>query len=260
LIEGYALKSAHTFVETHASKANALTLPVFPFTLCIIIQPNLGSLAYFCIEYKHLVELISKYFPGLDEVMYRRFELLYPIYKDWNNKINLVSRNDFLFFYERHVLHSLAIAALFKLPNNAQVLDAGTGGGLPGIPLAIFFQNVHFHLVDSIQKKIRAVEDIARQLELQNVTATCSRLENLKGKYHYIVGRAVAPLQLMLKCTAHLQAKAASYDPPGGMLYLKGGEVEAELSNLKKLYHVHKLSLIYSEPYFETKVLIHLPA
>lgn len=206
------------------------------------------------------MELIRKYFPGLDEDKFKRFEMLYPLYEEWNSKINLVSRKDFHFFYERHVLHSLAIAALFRFPEKVNVLDAGTGGGFPGIPLAIFFPDVNFHLVDSIQKKIIAVENIASRLELQNVTATWARLENLKGKYHFIVSRAVAPLQQMMRWTAHLRAIDQSCDPSCGILYLKGGDVEGELRKLKKPFHIYKLRELFTEPYFETKVLIYLSA
>jgi 16S rRNA (guanine527-N7)-methyltransferase len=204
------------------------------------------------------MELIKKYFPTLEQSQYDKLNNLYPLYEEWNQKINLISRKDFEFFYERHVLHSLAIAKLINFPIGATILDAGTGGGFPGIPLAIYFPAVKFHLVDSIAKKINAVEDIALQLKLDNVTVQCSRIEILKGRYNYIVSRAVAPLQQMIQWTSHLLVHDRKIEPRPGIFYLKGGDIAEELKNLNWLYRIQLLNDIFSEPYFETKLLVHL--
>jgi 16S rRNA (guanine527-N7)-methyltransferase len=205
-----------------------------------------------------LMELIKKYFPALDQSTFAKLSNLMPLYADWNRKINLISRKDFDFFFERHVLHSLAIAAIVKFPSGSKVLDAGTGGGFPGIPLAIIFPDVHFHLVDSIRKKITAVEDIVRQLGLNNVAIDCSRIEKLDSSYNYVVSRAVAPLQQMIEWTSHLLVHDKKKEPRPGILYLKGGEVEKELKNISWLYRLYTLNSVFSEPFFETKVLVHL--
>lgn len=204
------------------------------------------------------MELIKKYFPALEQSQYDKLYNLYPLYEEWNQRINLISRKDFEFFYERHVLHSLAIAKLVSFPQGTMILDAGTGGGFPGIPLAIIFPDVKFHLVDSIAKKVNAVDDIAVQLNLQNVIVQCSRIENLQGKYNYIVSRAVAPLQQMLQWTSHLLDHNRKVEPRPGIFYLKGGDIAEELKNMDWLYRVHLLNDIFSEPFFETKLLLHL--
>jgi 16S rRNA (guanine527-N7)-methyltransferase len=205
-----------------------------------------------------LMELIKKYFPTLEQSKVDKFQVLYPIYEEWNRKINLISRKDFEFFYERHVLYSLAIAALVKFPAGSNVLDVGTGGGFPGIPLAIVFTDVKFHLVDSVAKKIKVVGDIAQQLNLENVTVQCARAESLNNRYNYIVSRAVAPMHQMVQWTSHLIASDRKIDPRPGIFYLKGGVVSDELSNLNWLYRIHSLNEICSEPFFETKLLLHL--
>jgi 16S rRNA (guanine527-N7)-methyltransferase len=204
------------------------------------------------------MELIKKYFPTLEQSQYDKLQNLYPLYEEWNQRINLISRKDFEFFYERHVLHSLAIAKLVNFPHGSTILDAGTGGGFPGIPLAIFFPELKFHLVDSIAKKINAVEDIAIQLKLHNVTVQCSRIEILQGRYNYIVSRAVAPLRQMLQWTSHLLDHNRKVEPRPGIFYLKGGDVADELKNIDWLYRIHLLNDIFSEPFFETKLLVHL--
>jgi 16S rRNA (guanine527-N7)-methyltransferase len=204
------------------------------------------------------MELIKKYFPTLEQSQYDKLQNLYPLYEEWNQRINLISRKDFEFFYERHVLHSLAVAKLVNFPDGCMILDAGTGGGFPGIPLAIYFPAVKFHLVDSIAKKINAVEDIAMQLKLDNVTVQCSRIEKLQGRYNYIVSRAVAPLQQMIQWTSYLLVHERKVEPRPGIFYLKGGDVTDELKNLDWLYRIHPLNDVFSEPFFETKLLVHL--
>jgi 16S rRNA (guanine527-N7)-methyltransferase len=204
------------------------------------------------------MELIKKYFPTLEQSQCDKLQNLYPLYEEWNQRINLISRKDFEFFYERHVLHSLAIAKLVNFPDGCSILDAGTGGGFPGIPLAIYFPAVKFHLVDSIAKKMNAVEDIAIQLKLHNVTVQCSRIEVLQGRYNYIVSRAVAPLRQMLQWTSHLLDHNRKVEPRPGIFYLKGGDVADELKNIDWLYRIHLLNDIFSEPFFETKLMVHL--
>lgn len=184
--------------------------------------------------------------------------MLYPLYEAWNSKINLISRKDFPFFYERHVLHSLSIAKIFHFPAGSHILDAGTGGGFPGIPLAICFPEVHFHLVDSIRKKTTAVQAIASDLGLANISVECIRIENLGSQYNYIVSRAVASLQQMIQWSSQLLVRNKKTEPRPGILYLKGGEVEEELKNISWLYRLYPVSNLFSEPFFETKLLVHL--
>lgn len=204
------------------------------------------------------MDLIKKYFPDLKHEQLEKFTAMYSLYGEWNQKLNLISRRDFVFFYERHVLHSLGIAAAINFPAGSQVLDAGTGGGFPGIPLAIFFPEVKFHLVDSTAKKIKAVENISQQLDLKNISVQCCRIETLNMRFNYIVSRAVAPLQQIIDWTSHLLIQKKTTGPYPGLLYLKGGDVGHELKNIDWLYRIYDLKTIFSEPFFETKMLIHL--
>jgi 16S rRNA (guanine527-N7)-methyltransferase len=201
---------------------------------------------------------IAKYFPEISQNQLGKLEQLYPVYEEWNSKINLISRKDFQFFYERHVLHSLTIAKFIQFPTGSKVLDAGTGGGFPGIPLAIFFPETHFHLVDSIGKKIHAVSNIATQLNLHNVSAACMRVENIRDQYNYIVSRAVAPLEQMIRLTGHLLVTNKTTEPKSGIIYLKGGDITAELKKINWFYRIYYLNEVFTEEYFETKMLVHL--
>lgn len=204
------------------------------------------------------MQQITKYFTDLSELQHDKLSLLFDIYKDWNQKINLISRKDFTFFYERHVLHSLSIAKAFRLPDGCHVMDAGTGGGFPGIPLAIVFPRVHFHLVDSTGKKINAVEMIARQLDLQNVTTENNRVESVKQKFNFIVSRAVAPLPEIIKWTgSKLKPKELDGVKPG-IIYLKGGDITKELSQISWNYRIIAVKDYFNESYFNTKVIVHL--
>ena len=204
------------------------------------------------------MKLITKYFPEISQDQLGKIEQLQPVYKEWNSKVNLISRNDFQHFYERHVLHSLTIARYIQFPSGSKVLDAGTGGGFPGIPLAIFYPETHFHLVDSIGKKIHAVSNIVSQLNLNNVSTSCTRVENIRGRYNYVVSRAVAPLEKMIEFTAHLLVAGKTSEPRPGIIYLKGGDTSAELKKINWLYRIYYLNEVFNEEYFETKVLIHL--
>ena len=204
------------------------------------------------------MDIIQKYFPHLNDIQTQQFKQLEPLYADWNAKINVVSRKDFASLYERHVLHSLAIAKFVRFTTGTNVLDVGTGGGFPGIPLAIYFPGVHFHLVDSIGKKIKVVKGVANALGLKNVTAEQIRAEQLNQKYDFVVSRAVTKLPefagWVRNNISHKQKNAI----PNGILYLKGGDVSAEIQSFRKDIFVQNLSEYFEEEFFETKKLVHL--
>jgi 16S rRNA (guanine527-N7)-methyltransferase len=205
------------------------------------------------------MDIIAKYFPKLDELQIARFVQLESLYAEWNAQINVISRKDFEGFYERHVLHSLAIAKLISFTPGTKVLDVGTGGGFPGIPLAIMFPEVKFHLVDSIGKKIKVVNAVIEALGLKNATAQQIRAEELKDKYDFVVSRAVTRLPEFVPwvqkniATKHINAM------PNGILYLKGGEISAELKPYKRSVFVKNLSDYFEEEFFDTKKVVHLP-
>ena len=205
------------------------------------------------------MNIITKYFPKLDELQIARFVQLEPLYAEWNAQINVISRKDFEGFYERHVLHSLAIAKLISFTPGTKVLDVGTGGGFPGIPLAIMFPETQFHLVDSIGKKIKVVNAVIEALELRNVTAQQIRAEELKDKYDFVVSRAVTRLpEFVPWVQKNISAKHIN-PMPNGILYLKGGDITAELKPYKRSVFVKNLSDYFDEEYFETKKVVHLP-
>jgi len=193
------------------------------------------------------MDLILKYFPKLDPEKIEQFNRLYGLYEEWNQKINVISRKDFGFFYERHVLHSLSIGKIVYFEAGSEILDAGTGGGFPGIPLAIMFPEVSFHLVDSIGKKMKVVQDVSQQLNLTNVSCEQNRIEQLKGKFDFVVSRAVTALPDFLEWTKHLISHRSKNSIPNGILYLKGGDLEDELKETKRLFHVYDLKLVYEE-------------
>jgi 16S rRNA (guanine527-N7)-methyltransferase len=206
------------------------------------------------------MELILKYFPHLSEVQQRQFAQLKPLYEEWNAQINVISRKDMDAFYERHVLHSLGIARVHSFEKGHRVLDIGTGGGFPGIPLAILFPDTHFHLVDSIGKKIKVVQAVADALALKNVTATHTRAEAVDAQFEYIVSRAVTHIDRFLPWTKGKIKKA----PRGaglqhGILYLKGGFITDEFINVKQ-YTVYELPDYFKEDFFETKKVVFIPA
>jgi 16S rRNA (guanine527-N7)-methyltransferase len=205
-------------------------------------------------------ELIFKYFSKLNSFQKEQFKNLLPLYKEWNEKINVISRKDFDHLYERHVLHSLGIARILEFKSGTQILDIGTGGGFPGIPLAILLPEVQFHLIDSIGKKIKVVEDVASNLHLKNVTANHIRAEQLKGNYDFIISRAVTRLKPFLAWTKGKIKSTGINDLPNGILYLKGGDVEEELNEINQQSFVYDLSIFFDEPFFETKKVVHVPS
>jgi len=200
--------------------------------------------------------LIEKYFPKLTAEQKVQFQKLETAYKDWNLKVNVVSRKDVDLLYERHVLHSLGIAKVIRFKPGTHVLDVGTGGGFPGIPLAILFPKSRFHLVDSIGKKIKVVESVIETLELTNVKAMWTRVEELKGTYDFAVSRAVAPLPTLWDWVGAKIRPNGFNDLPNGMLCLKGGDLTEERKGLRKSIFEYPISDYFEEPFFETKKVV----
>lgn len=203
--------------------------------------------------------LIDQYFPGLGEEQKDRFGKLGDLYSTWNLQINVISRKDIDALYEKHVLHSLAIARLVQFRPGTRILDVGTGGGFPGIPLAIFFPEVQFHLVDSIGKKIKVVQAVADELKLQNVVSEQCRAEQLKGRYDFIVSRAVTSLSEFVGWTINKIDPVNRNAVPNGILYLKGGDLSAELKPFGRRAIIYNLNEWFAEAFFETKKLVYLP-
>lgn len=204
------------------------------------------------------MQLILKYFPNLTEDQINKFKQLESLYQDWNLKINVVSRKDIDELYLRHVLHSLAIAKIIQFKNGCQIMDVGTGGGFPGIPLAIIFPECQFHLVDSIAKKLKVVNEVVEGLGLTNVKTTHSRVEDINETYDFIVSRAVAAMPTFVHWVKGKISKKSKHDLKNGILYLKGGDLGEELKDFPKA-SIYDLSEFYEEDFFETKKLVHLP-
>ena len=201
-------------------------------------------------------EIILKYFPNLTDQQKSQFQQLETLYKDWNEKINVISRKDIDEFYERHVLHSLGIAKIMEFADGTKVLDIGTGGGFPGIPLAILFPNVEFTLVDSIGKKITVVNAVAESLGLKNVKAYHERAEKIKDKFHFVVSRAVTQMPVFLRWLKGKFKKEQFNPKHNGVLYLKGGDLGEELAGIKcEIYHLKDQ---FEEEFFDTKKVVYL--
>jgi len=204
-------------------------------------------------------ELIAAYFPGLTPTQLAQFSKLEELYADWNSKINVISRKDMDQFYVHHVLHSLGIAKVMEFQPDTKVLDIGTGGGFPGIPLAILFPETQFHLVDSIGKKISVVKDVVKQLKLANVEAQQARAEELVRKYDFVISRAVTRMINFYPWVKNKIRKEDFNEFQNGILYLKGGEVDEEMDELDKSYVVYHLEDYFKEDFFETKKVVYLP-
>lgn len=203
--------------------------------------------------------LIQKYFSGLSDIQVSRFLQLGAHYAEWNEKINVISRKDIGSLYEKHVLHSLAIAKVIRFSGGTRILDVGTGGGFPGIPLAILFPEASFHLVDSVGKKIKVVQAVAGALGLTNVVAEQVRAEQLTGKYDFVVSRAVTSLPEFVKWIRKNVSADHHNAMPNGILYLKGGDLTEELKPFGKRSVVYNLSDFFTEEFYETKKLVYLP-
>ncbi|WP_304244715.1 16S rRNA (guanine(527)-N(7))-methyltransferase RsmG [Phocaeicola plebeius] len=204
------------------------------------------------------MDIILKYFPNLSEVQQQQFAALYDLYTDWNSKINVISRKDITNLYEHHVLHSLGIAKVMQFRLETTVMDLGTGGGFPGIPLAILFPETHFHLVDSIGKKVKVATEIANAIGLKNVTTRHCRAEEEKQSFDFVVSRAVMPLTDLLKIIRKNIKKEQHNALPNGLICLKGGELEREIMPVKHQTLMYDLKDYFEEEFFETKKVVYV--
>ena len=206
------------------------------------------------------VAIIKHHFPELNKLQISQFEALKILYIEWNQKINVISRKDMDQFYLRHVLHSLSIAKFIKIKTGAKVLDVGTGGGFPGIPLAIYFENVSFTLVDSIGKKIKVVNEISESIKLNNLNAYQLRAEQIKEKFDFIVSRAVTHLSKFCPWVVNNISDENNHGIKNGIIYLKGGDIKKEINSVQKNYFhsKKKISDYFDDEFFETKLILHL--
>lgn len=204
------------------------------------------------------MDIILKYFPNLSEKQKEQFAQLDELYRYWNERINTISRKDIDSLYEHHVLHALSIAKLISFRDGTDIIDVGCGGGFPGIPLAIMFPNVNFYMVDSIGKKIKVVNEIAKSLGLKNVKAEHTRAENVKKQFDFIVSRAVTSLPNFMTFVKNKVHHKDKNSLPNGLLYLKGGDFMSELSKYKKDAEIVDITEYFEEEYFETKKIVYL--
>ena len=205
------------------------------------------------------MEQLLKYFNALSPTQIAQFEALYDLYVDWNSKINVISRKDIDNLYEHHVLHSLAIAEIIKFKPGTKVLDVGTGGGFPGIPLAILFPEVHFVLIDSIAKKIKVGIEVSNAISLNNIKLKHSRVQDEKGLYDFVVSRAVMPFGDLVGLVKKNISKKQNNALPNGIICLKGGELQNEIQAFKKIVEIYEVSDFFKEEYFKTKKAVYMP-
>ena len=204
------------------------------------------------------MEIIKKYFPNLTELQAEQFAQLEALYSDWNTKINVISRKDIQNLYEHHVLHSLGIAKIINFKEGTTIMDLGTGGGFPGIPLAILFPQAQFHLVDSIGKKAKVASEVANDKKKKNVKFSHARAEEIKEQYDFVVTRAVMPMVDLIKVSRKNIQREQKNAIPNGILALKGGELEREIASMKNIATVWELSDYLEEEYFKTKKVVHV--
>jgi 16S rRNA (guanine527-N7)-methyltransferase len=204
------------------------------------------------------VKEILRYFPNLTQTQIQQFEKLKALYEEWNQQINVISRKDTENFYERHVLHSLGIAKIIHFQKDSEILDVGTGGGFPGIPMAIMFPDVKFTLVDSIGKKIKVVNEISAALGLKNVTSLHLRAEDVKGNFDFVISRAVTQMPIFVNYVRNKIKKERNNKLKNGILYLKGGDLKEEMKSVKYRYKEYNLNSFFKEEFFETKKIIHV--
>jgi len=205
------------------------------------------------------MDIILKYFPRFTEGQAEMIRKLGPLYQEWNAKINVISRKDISMLYERHVLHALSIARFIRFTRGTRVLDVGAGGGFPGIPLAVFFPDVAFHLIDSVGKKIKVVKAVAAELGINNVTAEQIRAEQLNGKYDFVVSRAVTSMPVFFNWVEKNISHEGKNAVPNGIIYLKGGNIDSEIKTFGKRVFIQNISEYYDEEFFETKKLVYIP-
>lgn len=205
------------------------------------------------------MQKILKYFPLLLPEQITRFEMMDTLYRNWNEKINLISRKDIDSLYEKHILYSLAIAKIISFRPGTRILDVGTGGGFPGIPLAVLFPDCQFVLVDSTGKKIKVVQAVAETLGLKNVTAIHTRVEEVKDEFDFVVSRAVTAFPAFVELVKKNVSRNPKNSLPNGIIYLKGGEFQEELNVFKRMVEVTGISGFFDEPFFETKKIVYLP-
>ncbi|OJV35458.1 MAG: 16S rRNA (guanine(527)-N(7))-methyltransferase RsmG [Bacteroidales bacterium 36-12] len=205
------------------------------------------------------MNIILKYFPDLNELQISQFEALYSLYFDWNSKINVISRKDIENLYLHHVLHSLSIAQVIKFKPQTKILDIGTGGGFPGVPLAILFPDCEFTLIDSIGKKIKVAQEVIDSIELKNISAKHLRVQEEKNKFDFVVSRAVMPLDDLMKLVRKNISKEQKNALPNGLICLKGGELQHEILPYRNIATTYEISDYFSEEYFKTKKIVYVP-
>lgn len=204
------------------------------------------------------MDIILKYFPNITEKQKQQFAALYDLYADWNSKINVISRKDIENLYTHHVLHSLGIAKLIQFKDGSKIMDVGTGGGFPGVPLAILFPKCNFLLVDSIGKKIRVATEVSNAIGLENIQFRHCRAEEVKEQFDFVVSRAVMPLPDLVKIIRKNVSKEQQNALPNGLICLKGGNLEGELKPFKKIAEADDLSMYFEEEYFKTKKIVYV--